>query len=381
MLGSAEVLPLFVECGYRFFCGVPCSYLTPLMNAVISDKSLRYVGATSEGEAVAIAVGASLAGRKSMVLCQNSGLGNAVNPLTSLAHPFRIPFLLLTTWRGENAQTAEPQHFFMGRITSDLLTVLSIPHQLFPHDCEGLRAVLKQADHHYEKERMPYGIIMRQGTMRDEGLVEPPLPQSTEDGVLQDLRSSQQQQTTRFKALQTIRQSVAEDVPMIATTGKCGRELYSLGDHDGHFYQVGAMGCASGVALGVALHSKKHIVVLDGDGAALMKLGSFATIGAYQPARYTHILLDNHCHDSTGGQKTVAEHVDFCRIALACGYRAAYRCNDTSGLAQAYQQRHAIEGPVLIHMRIQAGSKSPLGRPAIAADKLADRFKAFLGRA
>src|SRR6201995_3045240 len=118
--------------GFDFYTGVPCSYLTPLINGVISDKSLSYVGAASEGEAVAIAAGAWLAGRKTVVFCQNSGLGNTVNPLTSLNFPFRIPTLLLVTWRGEPGIKDEPQHVLMGQITQALLDVIRVPWREFP---------------------------------------------------------------------------------------------------------------------------------------------------------------------------------------------------------------------------------------------------------
>src|ERR1700742_4296809 len=103
--------------GFDFYTGVPCSFLTPLINGVLSQRDLAYVGAASEGEAVAIAAGAWLAGRNTVVMCQNSGLGNAVNPLTSLNAPFRIPTLFVTTWRGEPALKDEPQHAVMGQIT------------------------------------------------------------------------------------------------------------------------------------------------------------------------------------------------------------------------------------------------------------------------
>src|SRR5579859_7820281 len=122
--------------GFDFFTGVPCSFLTPLINGVLSDRSLRYVGAASEGEAVAIAAGAWLAGRRTIVMCQNSGLGNAVNPLTSLNAPFRIPTLLVTTWRGQPGLADEPQHEVMGQITHDLISLMGLPVEDAPNTDE-----------------------------------------------------------------------------------------------------------------------------------------------------------------------------------------------------------------------------------------------------
>ena len=378
MISAEAFFSVALTRGYRFFCGVPCSYLTPLINGAISDKRLSYVGASSEGEAVALACGATLAGAPSVVMCQNSGLGNAVNPLTSLAAPFRIPFLFITTWRGEDQRNAEPQHSLMGRITGDLLALMEIPHTLFPQKESQIAETLAQADAHYRQHATPSALIMQKGAVRDDGLRERPLPKPEGRGVYADNRQHPPAPVSRADSLQRIRRDVPLSIPLIATTGKCGRELFALGDHPGHFYQVGAMGCASSFALGVALNYPRHVVVLDGDGAALMKLGTLATIGAYQPERYTHILLDNGCHDSTGGQRTVAEHVDFCQIALACGYRAAYHCDSLDGLSDAWQARQSIKGPVMIHMKIAKGSMSPLGRPTLPAPSLAQRFKDFL---
>src|SRR5580658_159581 len=124
--------------GFDFYTGVPCSFLTPLINGVLSDRALRYVGAASEGEAVAIATGAWLAGRRTVVMCQNSGLGNAVNPLTSLNAPFRIPTLLITAWRGQPGRPNEPQHAVMGVITHDLLTLLGLEYAPFPETAADL---------------------------------------------------------------------------------------------------------------------------------------------------------------------------------------------------------------------------------------------------
>jgi phosphonopyruvate decarboxylase len=138
------------------------------------------------------------------------------------------------------------------------------------------------------------------------------------------------------------------------------------------------MGCASGMGLGVALNTKRKIVVVDGDGAALMKLGTLATIGAYAPGNLVHLLLDNGVHDSTGGQATVSPHVDFAAVALACGYRQAASCDSLAGFEAALRDALAAEGPVFVHTRIVPGSLEKLGRPTIAPHEVARRFQRFL---
>jgi phosphonopyruvate decarboxylase len=169
---------------------------------------------------------------------------------------------------------------------------------------------------------------------------------------------------------------VDERTAIIATTGKCGRELFTLADRPQHLYQVGSMGGASGMGLGVALNVDRPVVVLDGDGAALMKLGAFATIGAYAPKNLIHVVLDNGVHDSTGGQQTVSASVDFAAVALDCGYAYAASCDDVEGFEQAW--RGARGGPSLIHLRVAPGSMEKLGRPTISPADVARRFKSFL---
>jgi phosphonopyruvate decarboxylase len=185
--------------------------------------------------------------------------------------------------------------------------------------------------------------------------------------------------TTRAAALERFLQLVAPDAAVIATTGKCGRELFTLADRPQHLYQVGSMGGASGMALGVALNAgERPVVVLDGDGAALMKLGTLATIGACAPRSLLHILLDNGVHDSTGGQPTVSASVDFAAIALACGYRYAASCATLAGFEAAYREAGSGAGPALIHLRIAPGSMAKLGRPTVTPPEVAQRFKAVL---
>ena len=165
---------------------------------------------------------------------------------------------------------------------------------------------------------------------------------------------------------------------IIATTGKCGRELFTLADRPQHFYQVGSMGCASAMGLGVACNVDRPVVVLDGDGAALMKLGNLATIGAYRPRNLIHLLLDNGVHDSTGGQPTVSAGVGFASIATACGYARAFAVDSLAGMSTALADSFRGEGPTLIHARIKPGSISPLGRPTIPPVEVAERFRRFL---
>jgi phosphonopyruvate decarboxylase len=364
--------------GFDFFTGVPCSFLTPLIDRVIGDLKLTYIGAASEGEAVAIAAGAWLGGRKTVVMCQNSGLGNAVNPLTSLNHPFRIPTLLIVTWRGEPGLKDEPQHEVMGQITSRLLDLMGIRHREFPVIEADIGPALNEAEAHMAAG-LPFALIMRKDSVRPRGLnqAEPtlkPRGQRRDFGetVAPAARPMRREALARFLEL------IPDRAAVIATTGKCARELFTLTDRPQHFYQVGSMGGASALGLGLALNVKRPVVVLDGDGAALMKLGNLATIGAFAPTNLVHIVLDNGVHDSTGGQQTVSATVDFADLALAAGYRLAARSDGLEGFADGLRWALAAEGPVLLHQKIRPGSEPLLGRPSVPPDQVARRFKDFV---
>jgi phosphonopyruvate decarboxylase len=378
MIEATALLDAATSIGVGFYTGVPCSFLTPLINRTASDRMVRYVGAASEGEAVAIAAGVWLAGRETAVMCQNSGLGNAVNPLTSLNTPFRIPTLLIVTWRGQPGLKDEPQHELMGRITQSLLDVIEVPHRRLPDDPDALGPVMHEARATMARTSLPFALILEKGTIRDEPLDEPPQTAPV-PGQGVDLREGASR-PTRLALLEIVLTSIPDEVPIVATTGKTGRELFTLADREQHIYQVGSMGCASPMGLGVAMTTGRRTVVLDGDGAALMKLGSMATIGAYRPSGLLHVLLDNGVHDSTGGQATASPSVDFAAVALACGYRRAFTCDSAAGVAGALRQAMVADGPVLVHALIRPGSLEKLGRPTIAPHEVAQRFRGFLAR-
>lgn len=362
--------------GFDFYTGVPCSFLTPIINRVISDPTLDYVGAASEGEAAAIASGAWLAGRKTVVMCQNSGLGNLVNPLTSLNTPFEIPTLMIVTWRGQPGLKDEPQHALMGEITAALLETMRIEHAPFPQTEEAIEGALATAVNAMSTRRLPFAFIMEKGAVSNSGL-DQPAPRAHQASRHADLTTSGPR-PSRFDVLRRLQALVPKEAALVATTGKAGRELFTLDDRAQQLYQVGAMGCASGMALGVALNSSRPTIVIDGDGAALMKMGTLATIGAQAPTNFVHLLLDNGVHDSTGGQATVSDNVSFAGVAAACGYPATYTCDDLEGFEKACRAALESSGPTMIEMKIAPGSVKELGRPTVKPPEVARRFQAFL---
>ncbi len=378
MISAQNFIDEATRQGFDFYTGVPCSYLTPLINGVISRDGLQYVGGTSEGETVGIAAGAWLAGRHCVVMCQNSGLGNSVNPLTSLNAPFGIPVLLIVTWRGQPGRPDEPQHQLMGQITHKMLSLMEIDHAPLPDKPEHLAEALTEARSAMDATRQPFAFVMAEGAIESEPLyIKPRAPRN---GGPTDNRRGSGALPSRVQILECFLALVDPACAVIATTGKTGRELFMLADRPQQLYLVGSMGCASGVGLGVALNSKRRVVVLDGDGAALMKLGTFATIGAYAPQNLVHILLDNGVHDSTGGQPTVSASVRFESIAQACGYARAASCNSLEAFEELFLAYCALPGPCLIHVSILPGSLARLIRPTVKPFDVALRFKAFLAQ-
>lgn len=375
MIDASAFLAAAQAQGYDFMVGVPCSFMTPLINRAIASNTMRYVGATSEGEAMAIAAGAWLAGRKTIVMMQNSGLGNAVNPLTSLNAPFRIPALLLVSWRGRPGIADEPQHTMMGAIMHGLLDQMRIAHVPLPDSAAKVPQAFALADTCMNQSLQPYAFVVNQGDFADEPMnTVTPAPRGAGNLVALLDGGTPPRRVEVLRAFLELEKEAA----VIASTGKCGRELFTLDDRRQHLYQVGSMGCASAMGLGLALNSDKRIVVLDGDGAALMKLGNMATIGAYAPAKLIHLLLDNGVHDSTGAQPTVSSTVAFADVARACGYALAATCDSLVGLREAYALASAAQGPALIHMRIAPGSISPLARPTQSPDTVARRLQTYL---
>lgn len=367
--------------GFTLYTGVPCSYVKPFINYVIDAPDLSYVGAANEGDAVAIAAGAELGGRRAVVMMQNSGLGNAVSPLTSLNAIFQIPSLLIVTLRGEpGGPHDEPQHELMGKITTQMLDLMGVAWSYFPTEESEVASAIERAVSHMQKTRLPYCFVMKKDSVAPHKLtsrptareVLPPPSQGYVDPPVYGERPS------RGDALRAVQRAVdtSKDV-VIATTGFTGRELYACEDRENQLYMVGSMGCASSFALGLAwARPKQRVIVLDGDGAMLMRLGALATIGYERPDNLVHVLLDNETHDSTGGQATVTHSVDLAAAARACGYPVVKRIASPDELDAALRDR--TDGLRFLHLKTRPGAPSDLPRPKITPREVAQRLTKHL---
>lgn len=362
--------------GFNFFSGVPCSYLTNLINYAVNECDLVMAG--NEGDAVAVCAGAHLGGRKSVFLCQNSGLTNATSPLTSLLYTFGIPMLGFVSLRGEpGGKPDEPQHELMGQITTGFLDLMRIQWTYLATDDEEAEAQLDEANRVIESGE-PFFFVVRTGTFAKEALRDRIFgAPRTEPIVLPKSRETAPQ--TRFEALTALEGVLRDDTVLIATTGFTGRELYEAGDRPNNFYMVGSMGCAAALGMGLAMaRPDVRVIVIDGDGALLMRMGSAAVLAAYAPPNLVHVLLDNNAHDSTGGQRTVSDRIDFTAFAASVGYGNSFHAHDTGELVDLVEKSLASGRLGFVYLRTAPGSKPNLGRPKTRPPEVRERFMKFV---
>ena len=379
MIEANDFVERSLERGFGLWSGVPCSFLTPLINGAIAHPRLRWVASANEGDAVATASGAELAGLRGVAMMQNSGLGNAVNPLSSLSHTLRIPVLLIVTLRGDPGLRDEPQHELMGVITARILEELRIPWEPFPSEAAQIEPALSRACAHLEREQRPYAFIMHKGSVAAQrGSGPAPALASRGHAVATEQRGNARAAGERATRAQALRQIVAATPTagslLIATTGYTGRELAAIDDRPNQLYLVGSMGCASSLGLGIALaRPDMRVVVADGDGAALMRMGNFATIGAYAADNLVHIVLDNEVHDSTGGQPSVSRAISFAGVAAACGYGLALEGDEPALLDELFGAA-GVRGPRFAALKIRPGTESEPPRPKLSPEQVRARF-------
>jgi phosphonopyruvate decarboxylase len=386
MIEAVQFVEAARERGFEWYAGVPCSYLTPFINYVVQDPSLHYVSAANEGDAVAFIAGVTQGARngvRGITMMQNSGLGNAVSPLTSLTWTFRLPQLLIVTWRGQPGGAAdEPQHALMGPVTPAMLDTMEIPWELFPTEPDAVGPALDRAIAHMDGTGRPYALIMQKGSVAPYPLKSQTPPVAREKATPQVSRTGVATLPSRQQALQrVIAHTPVDSTVVLASTGFCGRELYALDDRANQLYMVGSMGCLTPFALGLALaRPDLKVVAVDGDGAALMRMGVFATLGAYGPANLTHVLLDNNAHDSTGGQATVSHNVSFAGVAAACGYASAIEGDNLDMLDQVLAQAAtATSGPNFVCLQTRPGSPDGLPRPSVTPVQVKTRLGRQIG--
>ena len=351
-LSTTTLLGLLKLQKYEFFSGVPCSNFADLFQLVSSDSDIASVPAANEGSALSFAVGAALAGRRSVVALQNSGLGNIINPLTSLVLVNSIPTLLLISVRGHTEEPEdEPQHRIMGANTHALLDQLAIPWSEFDGTPQGFMATLLEADEAFRRSA-PFAVLVRKGQ----------LSASLDAATGGNLHASDYPLSVGG-ALEIVSEALRPADLVVSTTGFISRELFRLSDRPGNFYMQGSLGHCSAVAAGVALaHPSRRVIALDGDGAVLMHMGALSTIGHASPRNFLHIVLDNEGYVSTGGQESTSVTSSLEAVAVACGYRAVSRCVTGAELSDAVVRSLSTDGPHFLLCKVNQSHSRSLPR-------------------
>ncbi len=344
----------------EFFTGIPDSLLKDICAYITDNTSKKnHIIAANEGNAIAIAAGYHMATDKiPLVYMQNSGIGNAVNPLLSLtdSNAYNIPILLMIGWRGEPGTKDEPQHVKQGLVTTSLLDAMKIPYLILDQDEQNAKEQIDEAINKINKTNVAFAIIVRKGTFEKYNI-----KQKTDANYT----------LYREEAIKIIVEQLKRRELIVSTTGKTSRELFECRaainqSHNSDFLTVGSMGHASQIALGIALSKpNRKIICIDGDGAVLMHMGGFAIIGSQSPKNFLHIVINNGTHESVGGQPTVAFSIDIPSIAKANKYKYVKRVSTPEGLKDAIAEIDDNVSPALIEVMVRTGSRDDLGRPTI----------------
>lgn len=358
MIEPGRFVDQLAELGVTMFTGVPDSLLKSFGTHVMATLPReRHVIAANEGAAVGLALGHHLrTGEVPLVYLQNSGFGNTINPVLSLADRdvYGVPMLLLVGWRGQPGVKDEPQHVTQGRVQQALVDALELPSAVLPDDQTAAEQVVADAVATATSGSTPFVLLVPKDTFGP--------AQATAGTETSDLAS-------REDALRALVAAIGDGPLLVSTTGMLSRELFEHRQATGHdgasdFLTVGGMGHASSIALGVAMADPdREVWCLDGDGALLMHLGSLAVIADHAPPSYLHVVFNNGVHDSVGGQPTSIARVDVPAAARALGYRHATATADLDALPDAVAELRAHGGPSLLELRVRPGNRSGIGRP------------------
>jgi phosphonopyruvate decarboxylase len=367
--------------GYDFFTGVPCSMVASLIATLEAHPRLPYVPAVREDVAVGLAAGAWLAGRRPMVLMQNSGLGTSLNALVSLSLMYRLPALLLVTWRGHGGRDA-PEHLLMGEISPSLLEMIRIPHRVL--STRTLAEDIAWGRTESERLSQPVALLLPPDILdipshaaASPALATIPATRAALDDPIPTPCIS------RFAALRAAVSALTSE-PVVHANGYICRESFAVKDRIENFYMIGSMGMASAIGLGVALASPSHpTVVFDGDGNLLMSLGILPMIGGgpvmgrARPDHLVHVVFDNALYGSTGGQASPSRTVGLHHIARAAGYERATAVAGAEALHAAVATAVAGGGPSFILARV-TGEEEPAPRIPYSPEEIRDRFRSYL---
>jgi phosphonopyruvate decarboxylase len=378
MIATNVFLDAIQKAGIEFISGVPDSLLKHICAGITNSySSHNHIIATNEGSAVGLAIGHYLATSKpALVYMQNSGLGNVINPILSLADPevYSIPMVLLIGWRGEikddNSQlTDEPQHKKQGKVTLPLLESIGIPYKILDGETDNVAILFEEIVKDSIQRSGPVALVVRKNTFSPFNLKSSDLDKEA--------------YPTREETIEAIIESLPANTPIVSTTGKASRELFELrklklSGHQRDFLTVGGMGHASQIAAGIAIALPlKKVVCIDGDGAGLMHMGALAN--SSQLHNFIHIMINNGAHESVGGQPTKGNMLNLSDVALTLGYGSTVRVSDIGEFQKVMEEALKSKDSFFIEVMCKLGSRENLGRPSRTPIQNKSDFMSFIG--
>lgn len=351
-IDTKEFYDGLVDAGLDFFAGVPDSLLKDLCACIFENAPAeRNIIAANEGNAVGMACGYHVAtGRYGVVYMQNSGEGNIVNPLLSIADPevYSIPMLLLIGWRGEPGKHDEPQHVKQGKVTCGLLDAMGVPYEVLGEDW---KPQLERSLRIMQKESRPVALVIQKGIFGTYGFV------AEDNGA----------PMSREEALEVVLDNLGNDDFVVSTTGKTSREIFEIREargqgHANDFLTVGGMGHTSSIAFGMAVGTDANVWCIDGDGSFLMHMGAFPVIAQNAPDNFRYILNNNGAHESVGGQPTVGQKIDIPAILKASGFETVVEASSPEDICSGMAMLRRSSKAAMV-LTTHQGSRKDLGRP------------------
>lgn len=351
MINPIDLLKKLQKNKIDFFTGVPDSVLKSFIELI--PRKNHYM-AQNEGSAISLATGFHLSTKKiGLVYLQNSGLGNSINPLTSIVHKevYSIPLLLLIGWRGSPNSKDEPQHLVKGKITIELLKLMKIKYIIL--DNKNHLNKINGLINYAKKNNCPVALLIK-------------------NNFLEKIQTKKYSRNNKYPSrsfiITNILKNLEKKTKLVVSTGYNSREVNQIRKQEKltngkDFYLVGGMGHTSNISLGISLKTSQQVVCLDGDGAMLMHLGGFINVLLYGKKNFKYVLLNNNCHESVGSQKTFINNMDIKLFSKSLGFKNYFETKEKQNFTKVFNKFYKSSGPSFLNVFIKEGSIKNLSRP------------------
>ena len=345
---SSKFLDVFYKNNIRYFSGVPDSCLSELINCLMSNKynkKIKHFIAPNEGIAISLAAGHYLATNQvPCIYLQNSGFGNATDPITNLCskNVYDIPLFLIIGWRGKPGTKDEPQHIMQG--TSILKSLKNFNITYYDSENMTLNKLSKIINETKRKNRITALLVAK--------------------NYFEKLNTKfrKKNHIKRSEAINSLLTNLKINYKIVSSTGFNSREILLQNSmKKTAFYLIGAMGHTLGVSLGSLNHDNKTLVCVDGDGSFYMHQGSFALLK--KKHKLIYFLLDNSSHESVGIVNIDYKLKSFKDFAKSVGFKKYIKVDRLSQLDKCFKSIKVKNLPIFIHVKTTLETNKNLPRP------------------